>query len=59
MIRTDAILPRFNLASQARYLATTNIMDLTCLDRIRIKDKSFHVGSCDDGPVLGLQRDLS
>ena len=60
MIRTDAILHRFNLASQARYLATTNIMDLTCcLDRIRIKDKSFHVGSCADGPVLGLQRDLS
>ena len=34
LIRSDTILPRFNLASQARYLATITIMDLTCLDRI-------------------------
>jgi hypothetical protein len=31
----------FNLAIQARYLATTNIMDLTCMDRIRFMDNYF------------------
>jgi hypothetical protein len=34
LLRSDSSIPRFNLASQARYLATIIIMDLTCLDRI-------------------------
>ena len=37
LIRSDASFPRFNLASQARYLATTTIMDLPCLDGIMDK----------------------
>ena len=32
LIKSDAHFPRFNLASQARYLDITTIMGFTCLD---------------------------